>query len=318
MLRAFALSFALLIAGLLCLMQQPHAQLTMTGVGPAGDGAAVAYQGPGDIKSYVAWWGLSAYSSAARGSNAVNVCDVATGAVCANWVTDATTGALVPTTIGGSACNVIACEAATLYDQTAGGACGGSCDLTNTHTGGFTFSIGRPPIVASGPNSTYCLSLVNSDGRALRPVGNLTQAAPWSAALVANRTGDTGGLDGAILQSAGGIRIGYQNAVNKSSLYTGSSIIAGPTANDNAFNAIGYVQNNASSLIGVNSTSASTVSTGNTTGWTLLPQVGSANAGGSIAGLTGIFCEGGIANATWNATDIINVNANAHARYGVW
>lgn len=309
--------FALLLTGLTLIAQ---AQAPQSNFPPGAfqsraalDGApAASYTGPGDLKPFVAWWGSSAYSAAARGSNAINICDAATGLTCANWITDATTGLLVPTSIGGSACNIISCEVAVLYDQTVGNNCGGSCDLLLAH------AIGRPLITNNGPNSTYCLQSQNAiAGGGLVSAGNITQAQPFSSAIVAERTGSTGALTGAIVQSDGSIRIGYTASADTPSIYTGATVNNGPSATDNVFHAIGYVANNASSLIGVDSTSASTVSVGNTTGFTLKLQVSRIPAG-SGSTLAGVFCEGGIANAAWNASDIIALNANAHARYGVW
>ena len=82
-----------------------------------GPAAAASYTGPGDVVSGAAYWGgVWAYSAAQRGTKALNVCNVSDVA-CADLSTDATTGALTVTTIGGSSCSVVTCTVKTIYDQ---------------------------------------------------------------------------------------------------------------------------------------------------------------------------------------------------------
>ena len=97
-------------------------------VGPAlglaggpGKVASVSYTGPADIvASPTACYSLRACSSALRGHAAINVCNVS-DVTCADLLTDATTGALDVTTIGGSSCSIITCTVKIVYDQTGNG-----------------------------------------------------------------------------------------------------------------------------------------------------------------------------------------------------
>src|SRR5216684_5005777 len=92
--------------------------------------SGVAFVGSGDIVGgWQVWYGLRAFSAAKRGTKAINVCNVSDVA-CADFLTDATTGALVVTTVGGSDCSVVVCIIKTLYDQSGALACTGACDNT--------------------------------------------------------------------------------------------------------------------------------------------------------------------------------------------
>lgn len=117
--HAFALTVALLAIGFGC--QPSRSELLTTGAGTGGVGSAPTYQGPGDIASgATAWWGFRGYNAAyATGSNpAADICDAATGLVCAtaNIKTDGT----LDTSGLGSVC-AAACVVKKLYDQTGNG-----------------------------------------------------------------------------------------------------------------------------------------------------------------------------------------------------
>ena len=88
--------------------------------------AVAAYTGPGDIAAaaspsfgYTHWYGVRAYSAATRGQKLMNVC-VNNDAACADVFSSATTGDLVPATIGGITCpnQVGSCTIRTAYDLT--------------------------------------------------------------------------------------------------------------------------------------------------------------------------------------------------------
>ena len=84
------------------------------------DATPAGYSGPGDVVTgAVAWYGLRAYNAASLGNAAVNVCN-STGGVdvlCQDFLTNATTGALVIATIGGVSCGVAPCTIKIWYDQ---------------------------------------------------------------------------------------------------------------------------------------------------------------------------------------------------------
>ena len=85
------------------------------------------YTGPGDVASgFVTFWSNSrAYSSAKRGSAIINVCNSTGGTDvgCADMVTSATTGILVPATISGISCPGANCTVKTYYDQVGSNNC---------------------------------------------------------------------------------------------------------------------------------------------------------------------------------------------------
>jgi hypothetical protein len=101
------------------------------------------YEGPGDLNPAAAWGGLRAYSNATCGGRFANVCvQVSMVDTCADMVTSASTGQVVPQTIGGTTCpeSTGACTIKLSYDQTLGNNCSGSCDQAqNTVADQFQF-----------------------------------------------------------------------------------------------------------------------------------------------------------------------------------
>ena len=97
--------------------------------------AAAPYEGPGDITSFTAWYGLRGYSQAyAQPGTGV--------AARVRRASDSTETDIVILPSGDldqatctSFCAATTCFTRTLYDQTAGNACGGaSCDMVQTNT----------------------------------------------------------------------------------------------------------------------------------------------------------------------------------------
>src|SRR5882757_890306 len=109
------------------------AQIAQTGAGLAKPVSGAAFVGPADaIASPTACYSLRACASALRGTKVANVCN-STGGVdvgCADMLSDATTGDLVPATISLISCPGANCTVKTLYDQI-GSNCSGPCDVTN-------------------------------------------------------------------------------------------------------------------------------------------------------------------------------------------
>lgn len=158
--------------------------------------AGGAYVGPGDVVSGAkAWYGLRAYSSATRGTKAVNVCNSTGGVsgVCADMFTDATTGALVPQVIGGITCpGTTDCTIAIWYDQTAGGNCGGSCDLFPPSP---TAWFNRAQLISNCIGSLPCGRSDNSGFVGIyATAGNFTLAQPYSVPMAARLPTAAGGI----------------------------------------------------------------------------------------------------------------------------
>lgn len=146
---------ALLLAGFLSAsFEQPRAGiLALLGAGKGSSGVAcTGYTGPGDaVASAYAWGGLRAYSCATRGGVAINVCNVSDVA-CVDFSTNASTGALTITTVGGSDCAVVTCTIKTVYDQSGNNGCSGPCDFTQATTAK------RPVLTTNCVSSLPCMS----------------------------------------------------------------------------------------------------------------------------------------------------------------
>jgi hypothetical protein len=158
--------------------------LPLMGAGCASSacGGGGGYIGPGNvIASAKTWYGLRAYSSATRGNALVNACNSTGGTDvgCGDLFSDATTGALVAATIGGITCPGANCTIKTWYDQTAGGNCTGSCNLTQATV------INRPSLVASCIGSLPCARFVAGNSDAMATAGIFAQAQPLTVSTVA-------------------------------------------------------------------------------------------------------------------------------------
>lgn len=222
----FLSGLALLILGSLFCCWQTFAQvggLAFPGPGhPVASGGG-SYTGIADVWSgVVAHWGVRAASSAQRGQKLLNVCDAATGLTCADWSSGASTGLIVPTTIGGSSCSSIACEVAEAYDDSGLSSCTvagvvSPCNATAAHgsrPGLVLNSVnGLPSIVCSGTNSLTTVG------------GSFTSiyGPPFSLAFVGQRTGSTSSLGSAFsadnqiaiagFNSVSGELFGYAGAI---------------------------------------------------------------------------------------------------------
>lgn len=269
-------------------------------------GSAPAFQGMADIvASPAVCWSLRACSSATRGTRAANVCNVA-DAACADLSTDATTGALVITTIGGSSCSVVVCTVKILYDQTVGTTCGGSpCDVTNATIAN------RPVLVVSCINSLPCMTFVTASGQFLASTAtspSLSQ--PFTVSAVADRTGAATTTSIAGISSTGADPILAYSA-NVATVYAGTPITRAAT--DNHFHALQGVYNSPNCVVNVDGTG--TTADCNTGGITL--------ANSFLVGNDGFndFFEGKITEVGWwfsafNGTQQTNMNSNQTAYWG--
>jgi|SRR6266850_4159926 len=183
-------------------------------------GGAPAYTGPGDTSTYFAWGGLRAYSAAKRGNAAINVCNVLDVA-CADMSTDAVTGALTVTIIGGSNCSVVVCTVKTLYDQTQANNCGGStCDWTQATIGN------RPTLVVSCINSKPCMRFDAASSQKLtmaNAVGSI-QSQPNTLTAVAKLTGSVAFIPIMGIDGDGSIIMGHTNNANQWRIYAGAQV----------------------------------------------------------------------------------------------
>jgi len=114
------------------------------------------------------------------GAAVMNVCNI-TGAQtgCTDILSDATTGEMVPTNVGGITCPGNAnCAVKKWYDQNASGVCGGSCDLVE----GFTSGSGSGNLLVANCNSSGkpCVRVVGGTNY-FKSAGNLaSQSQPFA------------------------------------------------------------------------------------------------------------------------------------------
>lgn len=301
MMRRVAL---LTVALLLCTAQAsppglPPGVFTGRGALDGAGGAPPAYSGPGDVvSSALMWWGLRAYSAATKGNVAINVCNVADVA-CADLSTDATSGALTISTIGGSSCAIVSCTIKTLYDQT-----GNGYDLTQATIAN------RPVLTINCIGSLPCMT-GNGTSTAIANTTNLGGVTPITHSVVAERTGNTS-ADNTIISSNGGLIQGlFDNTADNVEIYQGGTLPTAP-ATDNAFHALQYVYNSASSVISVDG-SATNVDTG-------VSNVAATNQ--SMFSVTAAnFCackitEAGLWGSAFDGTQQSNMSSNQHSYWG--
>jgi len=274
---------------------------------PAGGG----FSGPGDVTSgWLAYWSTYSCFNSAYTGNVMQVFDSATGSTTQTLVTCSTGGVINETINPLSTTCAIACEIATLYDQSGAAACTSSaaCNVTATHGSGT-----RPTLTLNAINTAPCATMATATSVLSSTPLSSTAAQPFSGISISKRTGNTGAFSTVFGQSIGAdIRAGYGNGANLAFIYDGAST---PTvaATDANFEAFGFVWNNASSVIAVNG-SSTTVNLGAAVSLTQ----NSINFGTNIGnGLTGVACEAGLISGD-KSTSLAALSTNAHARYGGW
>lgn len=298
--RRLLLIWALLLAGLVCITQQPTSaywQSRDSNYNIAISGGAPAYTGIGDILAQTFWGGFRAYSSATRGTKAINAC-IPADAACADLSTDATTGLLVVSTIGGSSCSVVTCTIKTLYDKAS------TNDATQATIGS------RPTLTANSLNTAWCMTFAG--GQALIGV-NYTSSQPYSMLAVTKPTSNTGdqgimGVDNGTF--AGGIL--NHSSTGNFQIYSGNTIAAATTLN--TWHAYQGVFNGV--LNGVNAQDGSEVTgDGGSQSLTAYPlNIG--QEGTASQPYTGLICEVGYLNAGYSGANRTAMNTNMHGAYG--
>jgi hypothetical protein len=246
---------AALFAILLAVSPAGSGSMTLLGVGKVGGAAPPAYTGPGDVvASAKFWYGLRAYSSATRGTAAVNVCN-STGGVdvgCGDLSTDPSTGALVPATISGITCPGANCTIKTFHDQTTGNQCGGSCDVTQATI------LNRPTLVASCIGSLPCARFIAGNQPDMKSAGNFTQIQPITVSSAFFLP--TGGVGLLITDSTFNIQPIAFTAGTTIRVFAGT--IQDTAETYNTSHAVQAVLNGASSILNVDNVSPPTINPG--------------------------------------------------------
>lgn len=234
---------AFLTAALLC-ASPVQAQVGFGGIFP-GPGTPASsggggYTGPGDIKTYSAWFGLRAYNgaTATAGSAAINLCN---GVTCSD-VHVTSSGGLSSSDLVTLGCSAIStCTIHTFYDQTGNG---------NTQTQATAGS--RPTFNPSCIGSLPCA--VNNGSDFFNPSGSLTSSQPISMVWVGERTSNFTTQGNPLETSPGGIQVGYNTSANTLIGYFGS--VQSATASDSTWHVLQMLGNGVSGKITVDNTTA--------------------------------------------------------------
>lgn len=191
-LRRLLLGWALLLAGLCCLLQAPSSSRaywqSRAQVVTAGGAACGGYSGPGDVVGgALAAWSLRAYNAADCGNKLINACN-STGGVdvaCADIASSATTGALVPQTIGGITCPGTNCTIKTWYDRSGANACSGGVPSDMVQATVASRAALTASLYGSFPAAVF------SGAQSYTPTCTNTQAIPISVSTVVNHNNST-------------------------------------------------------------------------------------------------------------------------------
>lgn len=295
-----------LLAALLICTVPAYAQgisSMLPGPGTVHSTGAGAYTGAGNtLSGNTEYWGLDAVTSAARGSNSVQLCD-ALDAHCENKITDATTGLVLnAATVNGVSCGSITCTAKTIYGQT-----GAVNMVQNTIANRAVFTpscVGSLPCLRAAGSACYASS------------ANITVTAqPFTALAVAKRTAAftteqvTVGAD-----FAGGPTwvIDFDTSINQAYIYAGASFSA--VVSDSTMHTLQAVFNSTSSVLAVDATqnagNTGTSGTGNAPYFLMCDDASSRK-------LQGDFLAAGIwGNVGASSGNMTTINTNYHSRWG--
>lgn len=299
----------------LALANGAPAQVSVTGagcgVGTTCSGAPPAYTGPGDVVSGADFYlGLRAYNAATAGAKAVNVC-LPLDATCADFSTNATTGALTIVAITGTSCNntTVICTIKTFYDQiTASTLCGGGpCNQTAT-----TIANRLKLVVPGAANGCPSTSVPCGIGTSTTVYDNQTTynqpIPPFSWSWVGERVSGTTGFY-AINSSGGQSGTGFDGSANKVFLFCGgtSPKPAQTTGTWSAIEAVQTTTTNGTAVVDGSATSGTSASCSVSTGYFKAFQ---------SLGDPAQFVELGGWHVAFNSTQYGNMNTNQHSFWG--
>jgi hypothetical protein len=288
---------------LLCLTQQPRAQLTITDAG-GGFGGAAAYAGPGDaVSGAAAWWGLRCFNTAYTG----NVADVYAPSDASHTLITCSAGGVLNETLQAlSTTCATSCTVKTLYDQSGASACSGACDMSQAT------EANRPTLVLNCLGSKPCIAFSGSAQFLSAPGAASAVNQPFTYSCVINRTGDTANAQSCIGGNDFAFTVGFGGA-NTLRIFAGNVVTA--AANDNAWHAVQYTVNGASSNIYVDG-GGNTVDAGTQNHGTSSINMGTITTGGSGI-FTGRLAEAGRYNSAFAAdANASSLNSNERAYWG--
>lgn len=281
------------LIGVLCWVASAAAQL----VGDSVMKSVVAttpYTGSGDIGGASGfWYGVRAFSSASRGSRALNVCN-STGGVdvgCADMLTSPATGDLVAAVIAGITCPGPNCTIAMAYDQTGNG----------WHLPQATVA-SRPTLPANCIGSRPCMACNGS--QSLVSASGPTIFQPYTISSAAIRTGNTFTGGDMWISLANSAQLFFRNFPGFVSMYAFNE--ADVVAPDGSYYAVQGLFNGASSSMYLNGTLNSPLDAG-----TVFMSGGIGMCNGLLGNILEMGEFGNISPATQSALD-----ANQRAYWG--
>lgn len=255
---------------------------------------------PGDlVPSAIDFWGLRAYNTAAKGSRAINVCNVG-DVVCADMHTDATTGDLVVTTIGGSDCSVVVCTIKRIWDQVGPANIGNDVIAT------------RATLKTNCIGSKACFQCNGSQDETYVGDGVVPpQAQPFTYSWMAKNTGTSGGAANHGV-GAGALAVGYTST---SVMYWTANNTVSPPYSNVTFNAVQNVFNGAAGVSNIDGTilTAQNIGTGDAPFGTFFHLCRDAKDNLYLTGAMTEFSwwAGALSNA-----QLITLNCNQHTYWG--
>ncbi len=260
-----------------------------------GVGGAAAYSGPGDIVGAArVWWGLRGYNAAFSGAIA-NICDTATGAVCADATWSG--GTLTLPTIGGLVCGVgVTCNVKTLYDQTGNGI--NATQATNAN---------RPALTINCVSTLPCMTFSGSQRLVS---GNVVGNQPLTISTVANLTGSPSGSPRAVEIGNIAIALGWGPSANSPFVYAGTVLAS--SATDGSFHAMQGIVNGGSSTLYIDGSATN----GNAGAAADTNIVNIGDCFPNTCGLTGNITEVGIWGAAFTGGQQSSMNSNQHSYWG--
>lgn len=274
--------------------------------------AACTTDGPGDcVSGATAWWGLRPYTTSYSG-NIVDVCDVATGAICGTAT--ASGGVVTFPLISGLSCNgAISCNISKFYDQSGSNKCNSNtspCDVAQST------NANRPLLVFNCLGALPCAR--GTIAAATYLVTATTKAVvnqPYTVSSVSRRTGSFTSQQGVGFSVTTNDAIfGFTSSTNTVFMAIVGQTSLTASASDSAAHAFQMVYNSASSDINVDNTrTTGTVAVATAFG----PRAYTLMSGSSASNhFTGDFFEVGIWGSAFSSTQETNMCHNQFIYWG--
>lgn len=307
----------LILALCLSLIASAHSQ---GGMGP-GPGTVHStggtFTGPGDVVSGALVWGSCArVYQASLASTSTSLCDLV-----------AITGGAVVCTLRGSSTGFVDLSASYCAGTTPSAACaaasGGSCKVTKVYdqtTNGHHFTQGTlanmPGLAFSSLNGLPGMTFTSAASSFMN-TASFSSAAPVSATFVAQRSANPTTRQDLMTDGGFGFYLAYDAAATAMYANNGSAIssnLSTPAPSENAFHALQYIMNGASSWLYADGVTGATQNVGGNNGFNTGLYLSS--QGGFITYLDGTIMEAGVWATSFSAGNSSGINSNQHGASG--